>query len=80
MAVIMKAAIQNDLCKEVLSAHTYTTRATAEHPEGITISNWFLRKIEDKDTGGEVLCGKTERSRTVTLSPSRNPTALQSFT
>ncbi len=59
MAVIMKAAIQNDLCREVLSAHTYTTRATAEHPEGITISNWFLRKIEDKDTGGEVLCGKT---------------------
>lgn len=59
MAVIMKAAMQNELCREVLSAHTYTTRATAEHPEGITISNWFLRKIEDKDTGGEVLCGKT---------------------
>lgn len=59
MAVIMKAAIQNELCREILSAHTYTTKATAEHPEGITISNWFLRKIEDKDTGGEVLCGKT---------------------
>lgn len=59
MAVIMKAAIQNELCREVLSAHTYTTKATAEHPEGITISNWFLRKIEDKDTGGEVLCAKT---------------------
>ncbi len=59
MAIIMKAAIQNELCREVLSAHTYTTKATAEHPEGITISNWFLRKIEDKDTGGEVLCGKT---------------------
>ncbi len=59
MAVIMKAAMQNELCREVLSAHTYTTKATAEHPEGITISNWFLRKIEDKDTGGEVLCAKT---------------------
>ena len=59
MAVIMKAAIQNELCREVLSAHTYTTKATDEHPEGITISNWFLRKIEDKDTGGEVLCAKT---------------------
>lgn len=59
MAVIMKAAMQNDLCREVLSAHTYTTTATDEHPEGIPISNWFLRKIEDKDMGGEVLCGKT---------------------
>lgn len=59
MAVIMKAAVQNELCREVLSAHTYTTAPTADHPDGITISNWFLRKIEDKDTGGEVLCGKT---------------------
>lgn len=59
MAIIMKAAIQNELCREVLSAHTYTTAPTAQHPEGITISNWFLRRIEDKDTGGEVLCAKT---------------------
>lgn len=59
MAVIMKAAMQNELCREVLSAHTYTTVPTAQHPEGITISNWFLRRIEDKDTGGEVLCAKT---------------------
>ena len=59
MAVIMKAALQNDLCREVLAAHVYTTEPTTEHPEGITISNWFLRRIEDKDTGGEVLCAKT---------------------
>lgn len=59
MAVIMKAAMQNELCREVLSAHIYTTKPTEEHPEGIEISNWFLRKIEDKDTGGEVLCAKT---------------------
>lgn len=59
MVVIMKAAMQNDLCREVLSAHTYTTTPTEEHPDGISISNWFLRKIEDKDMGGEVLCGKT---------------------
>lgn len=59
MAVIMKAAVQNDFCREVLSAHRYTTKPTTEHPDGIEISNWFLRKIEDKDTGGEVLCAKT---------------------
>lgn len=59
MAVIMKAALQNEWCKEVLSFHTYTTSSTEQHPEGITISNWFLRRIEDKDAHGEVLCAKT---------------------
>lgn len=59
MAVIMEAALNNDLCREVLSAHTYITSPTEQHPEGIPLSNWFLRRIEDKDTGGEVLCGKT---------------------
>ncbi len=59
MAMILKAAVENDLAREILSAHTYTTSCTEQHPEGITISNWFLRRIEDKDTCGEVLCAKT---------------------
>ena len=59
MAMIMEAAMDNPLCREVMSAHTYTTSATAEHSDGITISNWFLRRIEDKETGAEIVCGKT---------------------
>ena len=59
MAEILGAAIDNELCREVLSAHTYTTSATAQHPEGLLISNWFLRRIEDKDTHGTVVCAKT---------------------
>ncbi len=59
MAMIIKAAVENDLCREVMSAHTYTTPVTEEHPEGILISNWFLRRIEDKDSGGFVMCAKT---------------------
>ena len=59
MAVIMEAAMENELCREVLSAHTYTTSKTTQHPEGIEISNWFLRRIEDKDTGGLVVGAKT---------------------
>ncbi len=59
MAVIMKAAMQNEMCREFLSLHTYTTSMTEQHPEGITISNWFLRRIEDKDTGGLVIGAKT---------------------
>ena len=59
MAVIMKAAADDAFCREILSARTYTTTFTKQHPEGLVISNWFLRRIEDKDTHGEILCGKT---------------------
>lgn len=59
MAIIMKAALQNELCREVLKTRCYTTTPTEQHPEGITISNWFLRRIEDKETGGEVAGAKT---------------------
>ena len=59
MAVMMKEAANNEFCRQVLSAHTYNTSLTEQHPEGLLISNWFLRRIEDRDTHGEVLCGKT---------------------
>ncbi len=59
MAMILKAAEENALCHEILNARTYTTSPTSEHPEGITISNWFMRRIEDKDTNGEVMGAKT---------------------
>ena len=59
MAMIMKAALENDLCREVLNARVYTTSITAQHPEGITISNWFMRRIEDKETNGIVMGAKT---------------------
>lgn len=50
MAMILKAAMDNDLCRQVLSAHTYQTAPTEQHPEGQPLSNWFLRRIEDHDT------------------------------
>ena len=59
MAVILKAAYDNPFCREILSRHIYTTTPTAEHPDGIPLSNLFLRRIEDRDTHGEVLCAKT---------------------
>ena len=59
MAMIMEAATQNELCREVMAARFYTTSSTTQHPEGITISNLFIRRIEDKDTGGTILGAKT---------------------
>lgn len=59
MAMILKAAAANDWCREVLSTHIYTTSSTKKHPDGIVLSNLFLRRIEDYDTGGTVMCAKT---------------------
>ena len=60
MAMILKAAMDNELCRQVLDARTYETAPTEAHPEGQVLSNWFLRRIEDKDTGGlDVIAAKT---------------------
>ncbi len=59
MAMILKAAEENELCHDVLTARTYLTSPTIQHPEGMQISNWFLRRIEDKDTHGNVIGAKT---------------------
>lgn len=59
IAVILKAACDNSFCREVLMEHIYTTSITDQHPEGLELSNWFLRRIEDKQTNGDVLCAKT---------------------
>lgn len=61
MAVILKAALENPLCREVLSTKKYPSAVPSpNYPEGQTLSNWFLRRIEDKDTGGvEVIAAKT---------------------
>lgn len=59
MAIILKAALENDLCREVITSRTYQTTTTEQHPEGLLLSNWFLRRIEDKECGGQVLGAKT---------------------
>ncbi|MBQ7148680.1 MAG: D-alanyl-D-alanine carboxypeptidase [Pseudobutyrivibrio sp.] len=59
IAIIMMAALDNDICKEVITTKVYNSTATNVNPEGITISNWFLRRIEDKEFGGEIEGAKT---------------------
>ncbi|SCY19981.1 D-alanyl-D-alanine carboxypeptidase (penicillin-binding protein 5/6) [Lachnospiraceae bacterium XBB2008] len=59
MAMIMKAAVENDLARQIMNTRIYTTSSTEEHPDGIEISNWFIRRIEDKDVHGKVMCAKT---------------------
>ncbi|MCR5687433.1 MAG: hypothetical protein K6G58_05375 [Lachnospiraceae bacterium] len=59
MAMILRAAVANPLCREVMSTRIYTTTPTEQHPDGIEISNWFLRRAEDKPIGGTFTCAKT---------------------
>lgn len=60
ISIIMMAALDNEFLKEVISTKVYNSSATNINPEGITISNWFLRRIEDKDLGdGEIEGAKT---------------------
>lgn len=60
MATIMRAAMDNKTCREVLSCRYYeVARSSDDDAEVIGISNWFLRRIEDKDTHGTVIGGKT---------------------
>lgn len=59
MAMILRAAVANPLCREILSTRTYTTSSTTQHPNGIEISNWFLRRAEDKPIGATITCAKT---------------------
>lgn len=58
MALILKAASENEWCQQVLNARKYTIK-TKKHKKGIFLSNLFLRRIEDKDTHSEVLYAKT---------------------
>ncbi len=59
MAMILEAALDNELCWEILSTRIHTIPEKEEHPDGLEMSNWFLRRIEDKEYGGKVLGGKT---------------------
>lgn len=60
MAVILNYALENDLCREILSTYQYTTAATKEHPEGITLeSTLFSRMYGDEVKGVTIEGGKT---------------------
>ncbi len=59
IAVILSAAMQDEFLAGVLGERIYTTSITPENPEGIELSNWFIRRIEDKDCGGKVIGAKT---------------------
>lgn len=59
IAVIMKAAMDIPFLREVLGTRIHTIPGDEQYPEGIVLSNLFLRRIEDRDTHSEVIGAKT---------------------
>lgn len=60
MAIILKEAMENETCREVLSAYKYTTTKTEHHPDGITLtSTLFSRMHGNECVGATITAGKT---------------------
>ena len=60
MAVILRAALENQACREALSSMHYTTTATVQNPEGLTLTDKFLYRVSKKDQkGSDILGAKT---------------------
>lgn len=60
LALILRTAWEDEFCRQVLTCRTMFLTPTEQHPEEQAMSNWFIRRIEDQDTGSvTVLTGKT---------------------
>ncbi len=60
MAVILDAALQNELCKTILSTYQYTTAKTPQNPEGILLSSTlFSYMYGTEPETATILGGKT---------------------
>lgn len=60
MAVILRVAMNNAHCRQVLSTYRYTTSITPQHPEGIVLeSTLFSRMYGTEPDGATVIAGKT---------------------
>ena len=60
MALIMKYAMSNEECAKVLGTYQYTTEATPQHPQGISLtSTMFSRMYGNEVEGVTIKAGKT---------------------
>lgn len=60
IALILRAALENPVCRTVLTTRVFTTQPTQQHPTGQVLSNLFTRRIANRDTGDvSVLAAKT---------------------
>lgn len=63
MAVILQAAMENDIARTILTTQHYTTTATTQHPSGIALTNQFLSRMSARTIPGTCLAAKTGYTR-----------------
>ena len=57
---ILQAALKNKTFYEVITTHSYTAKATQQHPDGFTFwSTMFKNMTDEVVNGGEIIGGKT---------------------
>ena len=61
IALILQAALQNEVCAEVLSAENYRASRTEQHPDGLAMTNKFLYRVHHEYSlgGAEITAAKT---------------------
>ena len=60
VAIIMREAMRNPLCRKVLTTHTYMIKPTEHHPDGIPLANAMIGRVKtNQPEGGTVVGGKT---------------------
>ena len=60
MAIILDAAMKNELCREILSTYQHTTTATPQNPDGILLSSTlFSHMYGTEPETATILGGKT---------------------
>ncbi len=60
MAIIIDAAMKNELCRKILSTYQHTTAVTPQHPEGILLSSTlFSHMYGTEPETATILGGKT---------------------
>lgn len=60
MAVILREAIKNEKCREVLSTYQYVSSKTPQHPKGLVMQSTLFKYIKgDEPDGINIVGGKT---------------------
>ena len=59
IAMILKAAVENEHVRGILSATEFTATPTPQHPDGIFMFNKFLDRASTKRLPGQIICAKT---------------------
>lgn len=60
MAKLLRYALQNETFREIFCCRSYTTEATAAHPEGISFESTMFKELDTTEVpGGRILGGKT---------------------